>query len=167
MSVFFPHADFKRIYEIPTEFFQQWGLTVALLDVDNTLTTHDNPTPHKEVLGWLERQRNSGLRLMILSNNTEERVAPFAEGLGLEYIADAHKPLGGPLRQDLGKLGVRPEETAVIGDQIFTDILCARLAGCTAVLVEPMEPEPMAFFRVKRTLERPILRAYRKRKGRG
>ena len=50
MSVFFPHADFKRIYEIPTEFFQQWGLTVALLDVDNTLTTHDNPTPHKEVV---------------------------------------------------------------------------------------------------------------------
>ncbi len=167
MSIFFPHWDFHRIYEIPTEFFRLRGVKVALLDVDNTLTTHDNPIPHEEVLGWLERQRKGGLRLMILSNNTQERVAPFAEGLGLEYIADARKPLGGPLRRALERMGVRPEETAVIGDQIFTDILCARLAGCTAVLVEPMEAEPMIFFRFKRALERPILRAYRKRKERG
>lgn len=164
MSVFYPHCDFRRIYDIPVSFWRERGITALLLDVDNTLTTHNNPQPHEKILDWLARQRDAGLRLMILSNNHEERVRPFAQHLGLEYIASAAKPLPGRLRRALAALGVRPEETALIGDQIFTDILCGRLAGCLSVLVEPMEPEESAFFRAKRRLETVVLRRYRKAK---
>ncbi|MEA5012579.1 MAG: YqeG family HAD IIIA-type phosphatase [Angelakisella sp.] len=164
MSVFYPHYDFKRVYMIPSEFWQHKGITALLLDVDNTLTTHDNPIPHDEVLNWLEQQRNAGLRLMILSNNHEERVRSFAQKLGLEYIADAAKPLPWHLKHALKKLGVSPSQTALIGDQIFTDILCGRLTGCTTVLVEPMESETSRFFRFKRKLEIGILKQYRRSK---
>lgn len=157
-----PDEMFHRIYEIPASFLQEKGVRTILLDVDNTLTTHDNPVPHEKILSWLETMREAGFRLMILSNNTPQRVAPFAEGLGLEYIADAHKPLSGPLKKALSRMGGEMKSTVLIGDQIFTDILCGNLAGCLSVLVEPMELEPMPQFKLKRFLERPILWLYRK-----
>ena len=164
MSVLYPHFDFHRIYEIPVSFWKDRGITALLLDVDNTLTTHNNPRPHEQILDWLANQQEAGLRVMILSNNRQERVAPFAARLGLEYIASAAKPLPGRLRRALAALGVSPKETALVGDQIFTDVLCGRLTGCLSVLVEPMEPESGRLFRFKRGLEKGILRRYRKTK---
>ena len=162
MSIFYPDIDVKRIYDIPASFFTERGVRLLFLDVDNTLTTHNNPVPHEKILNWLEEQRRAGLRLMILSNNHEARVAPFAQGLGLEYLSDAAKPLPGRVRRMLRELGMRSDEAALIGDQIFTDVLCGRLTGCLTILVEPMEPEGFGFFKIKRALEKGILRRYRK-----
>ena len=152
---------FKRIYNIPSSFLKKRGLTTLLLDVDNTLTTDNNPLPDKKVMEWLEQQQNDGIRLMLLSNNTEERVAPFAKSLGMEYIANAKKPLTKNLKLAMSKMDVKLEETAIIGDQIFTDILCARLAKCTAIMTEPFEIENYGFYKIKRKLEVPVLKAYK------
>ena len=168
MSVFYPDYTFSRIFMIPSSFFQERGISTLLIDVDNTLTTDNNPVPHGEVLAWLDAQRAAGLRLLALSNNRRERVAPFAARLGLEYIAGAAKPLPAKVNRALKKMGILKGEAAVIGDQLFTDILCGRLAGCTTILVEPMELEGYGFFKLKRPVEERILRRYRaRRKGRG
>lgn len=163
MSILHPHHDYRRIYEIPVEFFREQGIKLLLIDVDNTLTTDNNPVPHADVLAWLDACRDAGLRLLAFSNNHEPRVAPFAKGLGLEYVADAHKPLPGRVRKFLAEVGILKEQTAIIGDQIFTDILCGRLVGCMAILVEPMAPEKVWHFRLKRWLEVRILRGYRRK----
>ena len=78
MSIFYPDYSYQRVYQIPARLFLEKGIRALLLDVDNTLTTDNNPVPHQEVLGWLEQQRQAGLRLLVLSNNHQERVAPFA-----------------------------------------------------------------------------------------
>ena len=78
--------------------------------------------------------------------------------IGLGCIANAKKPLGGGVRRALARLGAKKSELAVVGYQIFTDVLCARLAGVTSVLVDPIELETFPFFRFKRALERLILR---------
>ena len=57
MSIFYPHFFFRRIYEIPLDFFQERGIRALLIDVDNTLTTDNNPVPHEKVLDWLDGQR--------------------------------------------------------------------------------------------------------------
>ncbi len=160
MSLFFPDYSFRRVYEIPSRFFLEQGVRVLLLDVDNTLTTHDNPTPHREVLAWLDAQREAGLRLFLLSNNTPERVAPFAQKIGLEFIARAKKPLPFPLWRTLKGMGIPPRQAAIIGDQIFTDVLCGRLSRCLSVLVEPMEEEDWGFLATKRRWEKQVLRRY-------
>lgn len=168
MFILYPHYKFKRIDEIPTNFFVDQGITTLLLDVDNTLTGDNDPNPIIEILDWIETQRKAGIRLMIISNNYESRVAPFAKVLDMEYIADAKKPKPDALRAALRKFGVSVNETALIGDQLFTDILCARLAGCMAVLVEPMKIEDYGFYRVKRRMEKPVLSAYdRKQRRKG
>ncbi len=166
MSLFLPDFDFRRIHEIPTEFFKERGIHVLLLDVDNTLTKDNSQEVSEEVVLWLEKQKAAGLHLFVLSNNEEARVAPFAHKLGLDYIAKAGKPKTSHLKARMEALSVTPEETALIGDQLFTDILCGNLGGCTTIRVEPFALEESRFFRMKRSLERPFLRRYFKRKER-
>lgn len=160
MSIFYPDYSYRRIYEIPARFFLENGIRALLLDVDNTLTTDNNPVPHEKVRDWLEEQRRAGLRLLVLSNNHEERVAPFARQLGLEHISEAKKPLPFRLWKALKGMDIPPGEAAVIGDQIFTDILCGRLAGCTSILVEYMEEEGYGFYVAKRRWEKQVLKHY-------
>ncbi len=165
MSLLLPDYLFRRIYEIPLSFFQQHGITALVLDVDNTLTTHNNPVPRRRVQHWLEEMKNAGIKLMIVSNNNSDRVRPFAEMLNLDFVADGAKPLPKGILQAAKRMQVSPKHLAVIGDQLFTDIAGAHTAGATAILVEPMEAESMWFFKVKRALERPLLRAYYRKAG--
>ena len=92
MPLLTPQYDFHRIEEIPTDFFIRHGIRALLLDVYNTLTGDNSQEIKPEVMDWLERQRAAGLRLFVISNNHELRGAPFANRLGLGYIADAAKP---------------------------------------------------------------------------
>ena len=166
MPLFTPQYDFHRIEEIPTAFFAQKGIRALLLDVDNTLTGDNSQEVKPEVTAWLERQRQAGLRLFVISNNREARVAPFAGRLGLEYIADAAKPSKKVVLAKMKEFGVSPQQTALIGDQLFTDILCGNLCGCVTILVEPYAPEGYGLYRIKRPLEKPFLRGYYRRKRR-
>ena len=86
MPLLTPQYDFHRIEEIPTDFFIRHGIRALLLDVDNTLTGDNSQEIEPEVMDWLERQRAAGLRLFVISNNHELRVAPFANRLGLATL---------------------------------------------------------------------------------
>ena len=162
MPLLTPQYDFHRIEEIPTDFFIRHGIRALLLDVDNTLTGDNSQEIKPEVMEWLDRQRQAGLRLFVISNNHELRVAPFANRLGLGYIADAAKPKKKVALAKMKEFGVSPRQTALIGDQLFTDILC----GCVTILVEPYAEEGYGLYRIKRPLEKPLLRLYHRRKRR-
>ena len=84
MSILYPNQRYRRITDISPQQLKNSGFEGIILDVDNTLTTHDNPKPGEGVMDWLAAASNAGLKLIILSNNTPERVKPFAEMLGLE-----------------------------------------------------------------------------------
>ena len=154
MAIFQPDYRFRRAWDIPPEWLRDKGITVLLLDVDNTLTTHDNPDVADGVHVWLAKLR--------AANNRPARVEPFAEKLGVGCIADAAKPLGGGVRRARERLGADAREIAIVGDQVFTDVLCANLAGAASILVEPIELEDFPFFKLKRRLERLVLRGGRK-----
>ena len=158
MKSFYPHAMADRVYRITPELLKSWGVRGLILDIDNTLTTHDNPVPDAGVAAWLEQNRKEGIRMIVLSNNKPQRVEPFAKILGLEFIANGSKPLKKGYRRCTQALGIPCEQLCMVGDQIFTDIWGGRRAGCKTVLVEPIQQEKMWFFRLKRTLERWLLR---------
>ena len=61
-------------------------------------------------------------------------------------------------------MGTTPEESVAVGDQLFTDILGANLAGIYSILVTPMNPKEEIQIVLKRYLEKPVLWAYRKSK---
>lgn len=166
MRLFYPTFTCKRIYELTTKQLASYGVRGLVLDIDNTLTTHDNPALEEAVRGWLGEMKNAGIRLILLSNNHPPRVAPFAENIGLAFTADAKKPLPGGFLRAVKELNLPKEQVLVVGDQIFTDILGANWAGLRSVLVEPMVPETFWRFRFKRFFEKIILKSYRKKQGR-
>lgn len=166
MPIFYPTTHYRRVMEITPEQLHKMGIKALILDVDNTLTTHDNPQPSQGVRDWLDQMRAAGFPMMIVSNNHYQRVKPFADRLGLPFIEDGKKPLSSGMRRAAHAMGVRPEEIGVIGDQIFTDILGGNLFGSKTILVEPIQLEDKPFFKVKRFLERGILKGYHRRRNR-
>lgn len=163
MSLFKPTYFFDKIWDVSPDFLKDNGIKCLLIDVDNTLTTHDNPVPHEKILEWLENVKKIGVKLIILSNNTAERVKPFADGLGIDFVSNADKPLSKGVKRAVIKTGVTKNEMLIIGDQIFTDVLCGKFSRVKTVLVNPFELETMPFFKFKRALENIILRKERKK----
>ena len=134
----------------------RWGVRGLILDIDNTLTSSDNPIPNPEALSWVEDMKIAGIKMVILSNNHLARVSKFAELLGLDYIAKACKPLTGGFKRACEKLDIPKEEIAVVGDQIFTDIFGGNRAGCVTILVDSLFDAEEWYIKIKRVLELPF-----------
>lgn len=147
----------KSVLEITTEMLKNNNLKGLILDLDNTLTTHDNPKPADGVLDWLDEMKKSGIKIMIVSNNHGYRVKPFAEMLGLEFVSDGLKPLSRGINEAQKRMGIPFSQIAVVGDQIFTDILGANLKRIKSIYVKPIEYEKTTFFKIKRKAEKLFL----------
>ncbi len=155
--LFTPTRAYKSILSVTPDVLHEMGVNAIILDIDNTCTTHDNPVPVDGLFDWLDSMRDAGIKMMIVSNNHPPRVEPFAKLLGLEYVSEGAKPLTKGYKEAARKMGVPKDEIVTIGDQLFTDILGAKLFGIKSILVRPIEPEHTVFFKIKRALEVPLL----------
>ena len=147
----------RSVLQIQPGLLRQYGIRGLMLDLDNSLTTHDNPAPAEGVLSWIGLMRQAGIAMMIVSNNRPHRVQPFAAALGLPFVAEGAKPLPRGFRLAQKRMQLPFSQLAVVGDQIFTDILGANLCGVKSIYVRPIQYENKGFLRVKRWLERPFL----------
>lgn len=166
MPLFAPRLMLGKMIDITPSLLRGLGISALLLDIDNTMTTHDNPVPAEGVTEWIKAMKAEGFSLVVVSNNSEERVAPFARLIGLDFVSKGKKPLPSGFRRACERLGIKPRNAAVVGDQIFTDILGGNLLGAYTILTEPYQLEEMPFFKVKRALEKPVIRGYRRREKR-
>ncbi|MCL2077424.1 MAG: YqeG family HAD IIIA-type phosphatase [Oscillospiraceae bacterium] len=129
------------------------GLRGLILDLDNTLSMHGSPAAEEGVAEWLSDMRRLGISMIVVSNNTEKRVAPLAKELGLKFIPFGCKPLTFGIKKAIKSLRLPKKNIAVVGDQIFTDIIGGNLSGVTTILVEPFYMESGKLFRFKRKIE--------------
>lgn len=152
------------VYQINLEELANAGIRGIITDLDNTLVGAKDPEATPELMEWLKTVRAKGFRVVVVSNNNRERVARFAEPIGISFIPAARKPLGAAFRKALDMMGVTPEQTAVIGDQLLTDVLGANRLGLHPILVTPISPKDESVFtRFNRRIERRILESLRKR----
>ena len=149
-------AFYKTIYDIPPDFFSEHGITAILSDIDNTLIPYEEEVPSEPIRAWLSALAARGIRVAVASNNHRPRVEKFNETLGLFAVSNAAKPSRRAVKQVLRHFGVKPEQLCLIGDQIFTDVMAAKRAGCICILVEPIRDKRDLFTRLKRYLERPF-----------
>lgn len=148
---------FRKVTDITPDFLIKNDIKGLILDVDNTLTTHDNPMPAEGVTEWIADMKKNKIRLIIVSNNHPPRVKPFADMLGIDFVCEGKKPLPNGFSEAIKKLGLPKKSIAAVGDQIFTDVLGANLFGIRMLYTAPIEHEKTTFFKVKRTLEKPFL----------
>lgn len=127
------------IFDIEPAALAGRGIRLLLADLDNTLVPYGVPEPTDAVRDWSAALAEHGVTLFVLSNNRHPaRPERFARALRVPFIGHAGKPKPGSFFRAMEQMGCKPDETAIVGDQIFTDILGGRNAGIYTLLVEPI-----------------------------
>lgn len=160
-----PDLICDTVYDIPFSDYYEKGIRAIAFDIDNTLVSYDTPEPDEKLAAFLFSLRDMGFSVAFVSNNSAERVERFNASLGFFALSDAHKPLPGGLKKVMKSFSVTKKEFLMVGDQLLTDALCARLTGVSVVTVPPIQPVENRFFRFKRRIEKPFIRAYDKKHG--
>lgn len=153
-----PRARMHSIYDITPDYLRERGIEGLVLDIDNTLTTYGCRAPEPHTTAWIETMRQAGIKLCILSNGGRERVSQYNESLRLPFRFRAMKPRRGGFAWAAEQMELPPARIAVIGDQLFTDVAGGNAAGMYTILTDPFAEDEMWLVRLKRILERPILR---------
>lgn len=150
-----PDYFVNSVEELTLQRLGEWQLRALLLDVDCTLTRYRCCDVAPGVAEWIEQLRNGGIGVCLVSNGLSARIDEVARRLDLPCVPRAMKPLPGGLQAAMRRLNVRRSETAMVGDQMFADILAGHLARIRTILVRPIHPEEEPWFtRLKRGPER-------------
>jgi len=137
---------------------QTHGLRSLLLDVDSTLKRYRAAEIPPEMVQWIESLKEAGIQCCLLSNGREFRIRPIAEQLQVPFVAPAMKPLPFGCQRAIKMMSFDPKATAMVGDQVFADILAGKFAQIFTILVTPIHPEEEHWYtRIKRPLERRVI----------
>ena len=161
MSLFFPGEYLDSTYVIDFDKLYKDGYRAVIFDVDNTLVPHGEPADER-AKALLAHLKELGYSCMLLSNNKEPRVKMFNDAVQVNYMFKANKPLPGNYKKAMQIMGSTKENTLFVGDQIFTDVMGANIAGIRTVLVKPIHPKEEIQIVLKRRLEWIVLWFYKK-----
>ena len=154
-----PHLRVESVLDLTPQRLRALGVDALLLDVDCTLKRYRSEEIGPEVTAWLQGLGEAGIGVCLVSNGRGSRIGRLAEKLDLPFVAKACKPFPWGCKAAVRKMGFDRRRTAMVGDQLFADVMAGRLAGMQSILVRPIHPEEEPWFtRLKRPLERFFLR---------
>lgn len=160
--ILYPNKYFDRITDISIDFLNENNIKALILDVDNTLIDIDK----KMIEGlekWVDKMKENNIKLYVLSNSNKlKKVQQVSNKLKLEYSHFGTKPLKRGFKKALRILNEKPENVAVIGDQIFTDVLGANRCKMFSILVKPIDEKDIWITVLKRPIENKIIEKYKK-----
>ncbi len=152
-----PDLMIGALDELKPDLLKANGIKGLVLDLDDTLIASNASSLADAYRLWLELMKTENIPLVILSNGSPKRVRYWAQELSLPAFALSAKPFLG-FNKALRQIGTKASETAMIGDQLFTDILGAKLAGMKTILVQPLTPGQMLHTRFLRHIESLLLK---------
>ena len=160
-----PDKIFNTFEDLNVEFLKENGIEALILDVDNTLIPYEETEPPVRVTNWLNEVTAAGIKVSFVTNNHRKRLETFNKTLGFPAFHDSCKPFLRNMRKAMRAMNAKPETTANMGDQIFTDTWAGKRLHVRSFLVPPIKDKRDLFTRFKRLLEKPFVRAYYKRMG--
>lgn len=161
--ILYPDYYFDKVTDITVEFLQENKIQGILLDVDNTLIDFDRNLI-EGAREWVAKMKENHIKCMILSNsNKVDKVTTVAKVLDLPYLYFATKPLKRGFKKAKAELGLKNENMAVVGDQIFTDVIGANRSKMLSILVNPIAEKDIWVTKLKRPMEEFIIKSYVKR----
>ena len=164
-----PKYRYKSVLDISAEDLQKMGAKAVALDIDNTICNDGKTDCIDGIEDWLKKIQDNGIKVIIISNAIPRRPKIVANRLGLPYISRAKKPKAHTLIQGAEMMGVKINELAMVGDQIFADVLAANTCGAIAVLVDPLPGKTRfpIFYATRRRKSVPIIKEFEKLHGYG
>lgn len=155
-----PDIFLNTIYELDTALLKDLKINSIIVDIDNTLVSWNTKEPDDKVYELVRKLGAEGFNICILSNGTRKRVEEFNKYLKLPAVYKAIKPSKTAFRRAMKLMNSVPANTAVIGDQIFTDVLGGNRLGLYTILVAPISDKEFIWTRIIRKLERHILKKH-------
>ena len=155
-----PDYYFESVFDIPYDKLREKNIIGLIFDIDNTLTAFDEEKPKDETVKLLQRLQDMGFKLCLLTNNTNRRLSGFNQDLKLPGFASALKPFTSGIKKAIKEMEVTPCQTAIVGDQLLTDIWAGKNAGIATILVKPITQRDFAFVRFKRLIENRMLKKF-------
>jgi HAD superfamily phosphatase (TIGR01668 family) len=161
LEKFYPDIYLNSVYDITTEFLNEKGLKGIIFDIDNTLVPMHQPRADDKTIHWLNYLISEGIKVIIVSNARLNRVKEFCRGLDVPYIYKASKPFSGAFIKASSQMRLRGNEIAMVGDQIFTDIIGGNRLDMFTILVKPINPKELITIRLKRVLEKVVINDFK------
>lgn len=160
-----PKIILPQLTDLSPELLISHGITSLLMDFDNTIVPYTTDVPTERMTAWLQEMQRSGIFLCVVSNSRKQRVVRFCETYDLACVTHSRKPFQKGIRRALHRYDLQPEQTALVGDQIFTDVLGANCGGLTSILITPIQLSNI-WLMLRNWAEQPFIRAAKKRNGR-
>ena len=149
----YPKKYINRITDIDLAFLNENNIKGLILDVDNTLIDIERNVL-EGLEDWASKMIDSGIILYIVSNsNKKYKVKKIADQLNIPFIYFATKPLKRGLKKAAKDMNLSYNNIAVVGDQIFTDVLGANRLKMYSILVEPICEKDFLITRMNRKFE--------------
>ncbi len=145
------------------EMLHALNIRLLMLDFDNTIVPYTTNIPTDAMLAWLREMQQSDIQLCVVSNSRRERVKVFCEEYGIACITHARKPFSKGIRQCLNQHRIPVSNCALVGDQIYTDVLGANCAGVASILVEAIDNHNF-WLKLRHVAELPFIYAAKKRR---
>ena len=160
MDNFIPDMYQKSIYHIDYDKLQEDGIKCLLFDLDNTCVPYKDRVPNKKLCDLFETLKDMDFKVIIFSNARKKRIRPFKRELNVDCLASAKKPKKKSFLKVIKLFNYNLSEVAIVGDQLYKDILGGNRVGIKTILVNPMSKDDMIFTRlIFRKLEK---RKYKK-----
>ena len=152
----YPKAYFNNVQEITIGFLLKNKIKALILDVDNTLIDYQENLS-EETIQWSRDMQGQGIKLYILSNSNKKRkIEKVANALEIPYELFAKKPFKKGFLRVKKFLKIKEQNIAVVGDQIFTDIIGGNSCKMFTILVDPVDKKDYWYTAWKRPLENRI-----------
>ncbi len=143
MDYFIPDMYQKSIYHIDYNKLQDDGIKCLLFDLDNTCVPYKDKEANKRLIELFETLKDMDFKLVIFSNASKKRITPFKRALNVDCLASAHKPFKNSFLKVLKLFNYNLSDVAIIGDQLYKDILGGNKVGIKTILVNPMSLDDM------------------------
>ena len=163
-SKFLPYCHARDIFSVDIAFFKKENIKTVLADLDNTLDSYRAKMPSKRVFELKRKLEEANIELVLISNNKEKRVKPYASAFGVRYLFSTHKPFKKRLLNFLNSNDIVKESVMIIGDQLLTDVVMANRAHLKVMLTEKIVKEDQWTTHINRLIDRPIRSYFRRKK---
>ena len=159
---YFPDYYYDSINHIDLDSLKAAGIKGFILDIDNTLVAMHVKEADENAIAFVNKLKSMDFKVCILSNATQDRVVRFNKNLSVQAVHRAFKPSGKAFLRAARMMELHPENVAVVGDQIFTDIRGGNKVNMTTILVKPIDKREIVYVRAKRIPEMVILKQFSK-----
>ncbi|MBO5142489.1 MAG: YqeG family HAD IIIA-type phosphatase [Clostridia bacterium] len=155
-----PDLIYKGVQYIELDELKKRGIEGILLDIDNTLIDYRKEVS-EEIANWVKDAKKQGFKMCILSNSNKlEKITKVAKKVEMEYISFAKKPSKSGFLKAAKLLNIENNKIAMVGDQVFTDVLGANKVNMLSIYVEPINKKEYWYTKWKRPIEALILKYF-------